>query len=125
MGYISFNLYIDLIRRCPFDENMVDEIWIVQTTLPGDWIEPLIGDWSSKIVQLGLASCIQRSRITSVYKWENSVQSSEEWKIQIKTSKNNVDELVKYVTSNHPYEIPEITFWLCSASEEYTRWIEE
>lgn len=104
---------------------MGSEIWIIQTTLPGDWIEPVVGDWSSKIVQLGLAACIQRSRITSVYKWNNSLESSKEWKIQIKTSKNNIDELVKYITSNHPYENPEVNFWLSSSTKEYTRWVEE
>ena len=104
---------------------MGDEIWIIQTTLPGDWIEPVVGEWTSKIVQLNLAACIHRSRITSVYKWTNSLESSEEWKIQIKTSKNNIDELVKYITSNHPYETPDVTFWLSSSTKEYIRWVEE
>jgi len=103
---------------------MGDEIWIIETTLPGDWIEPVVGDWSSQIVQIGLAACIQRSRITSVYKWENSLQSSDEWKIQIKTSTNKKNELVKYITSNHPYDIPEVNIWKASSTKEYTKWVE-
>ena len=103
---------------------MGDEIWIIETTLPGDWIEPVVGDWSSQIVQIGLAACIQRSRITSVYRWENSLQSSDEWKIQIKTSTNKKNELVKYITSNHPYDIPEVNIWKASSTKEYTKWVE-
>lgn len=103
---------------------MGDEIWIIETTLPGDWIEAVVGDWSSQIVQIGLAACIQRSRITSVYRWENSLQSSDEWKIQIKTSTNKKNELVKYITSNHPYDIPEVNIWKASSTNEYTKWVE-
>ena len=103
---------------------MGDEIWIIETTLPGDWIEAVVGDWSSQIVQIGLAACIQRSRITSVYKWENSLQSSDEWKIQLKTSTNKKNELVKYITSNHPYDIPEVNIWKASSTKEYTKWVE-
>jgi len=56
-------------------------IWVVQTTLPGNWIEAIVGAWSAALVENGLAACVQRDLITSVYSWEGATQSSEEWRL--------------------------------------------
>ena len=100
-------------------------IWLVQTTLPDDMIEPIIGSWSTYFVESGLTKCVQRSMITSIYEWENSIHNSKEWKIQMKVTNNNKDNLIKLIRDKHPYEIPQVISWKVETTTDYARWIEE
>ena len=104
---------------------MDETIWLLQTTLPGDMIEPIIGAWSTYFVDTGLTKCIQRSMVTSIYEWENSIHNSKEWKIQMKVTNNNKDNLIKLIRDKHPYEIPQIISWKVETTADYARWIEE
>ena len=104
---------------------MDETIWLIQTTLPGDMIEPIIGAWSTHFVDAGLTKCIQRTMITSIYEWENSIHNSKEWKIQMKVTNNNKDNLIKLIIDKHPYEIPQIISWKVETTADYARWIEE
>ena len=97
---------------------------IIQTTLPGDWIEPMVGEWSSSLIQDGNAACVQRSKITSVYEWDGSLESSEEWRIQIKTHPQKLEALIHSIMAAHPYEIPEITSWIAETTSDYASWVE-
>ena len=103
---------------------MVEGIWIVQTTLPGDWLEPHVGEWSSSLVQAGLAACVQRNRVTSVFLWDGAMESSEEWRVQIKTSGTKKDELVEAILNEHPYETPQIASWEAETTTDYAGWVE-
>ena len=103
---------------------MVDTICIIQTTLPGEWTEPLVGDWTSSLVRDGIAACVQSSRITSVCRWKDSLESSEEWKIQLKTSTHNKDRLVDAILANHPFDTPQIISWAAETTSDYASWVE-
>lgn len=103
---------------------MAESIWVVQTTLPGDWLEPHVGAWSSSLVEAGLAACVQRNRVTSVYRWEGAMESSEEWRVHIKTSREKKDELVETILNDHPYETPEIAAWETETITDYAGWVE-
>ena len=103
---------------------MAENIWVVQTTLPGDWLEPHVGAWSSSLVEAGLAACVQRNRVTSVYRWEGDMESSGEWRVQIKTSGAKKDELVEAILNDHPYETPEIAAWETETITDYAGWVE-
>lgn len=103
---------------------MGNSIWVVQTTLPGDWLEPQVGQWAASLVEADLAACIQRDHVTSVYRWEGSVQDSEEWRIQIKTSQSKKKELVKTILANHPYDTPQIAAWKAESTRDYAGWVE-
>ena len=96
-------------------------IWVVQTTLPGDWIEAIVGAWSAALVENGLAACVQRDLITSVYSWEGATQSSEEWRLEIKTSAENKEALIEAILADHPYDTPQIA--ACSTSG-YSYWVQ-
>ncbi len=103
---------------------MAENIWVVQTTLPGDWPEPHVGGWSSSLVEAGLAACVQRNRVTSVYRWEGDMESSGEWRVQIKTSGAKKDELVEAILNDHPYETPQIVAWEVETTTDYVGWVE-
>ncbi len=103
---------------------MNDPVWVVQTTLPGEWFEAEVGKWSAELVEGGLAACVQRDRITSVYSWGGSTQSEEEWRLEIKTSQANKDRMIEEILLNHPYETPQIVAWEASSTPGYSDWVQ-
>ena len=102
---------------------MPTQISIVQTTLPGSWIEPEVGSFSQLMIGAG-AACVQHSKIQSTYKWEGQIQSSEEWKLQIKVQQNSLEPLLTALRKNHPYALPQIVHWLAESTAEYIDWVE-
>ena len=101
---------------------MDEEVCIVQTTLPGEWDEPMVGEWSSNLVGDNLAACIQRSRVTSVYRWEGNLESTEEWRVQLKTSVGKKDDLITEILSRHPYDTPQLVSWIADSTSDYASW---
>ncbi len=59
----------------------MSQVFLVKTTLPGDWIEAFVGEFKHKALLAG-AACAEHQRVTSMYSWEGVVQSSEEWSVQ-------------------------------------------
>ena len=100
-------------------------MWLGQTALPGNMIEPMIGDWSTDFVRDGLTKCVQRSRINSIYEWGKNIHNSEEWRLQMKVTNNNKDILIKLIKEKHPYDLPQIIYWKVEATSDYARWVEE
>ena len=103
---------------------MSNAVWIVQTSLPGEWIEAEVGIWSAELVEGGLAACVQRDRITSVYSWEGSTESTEEWRVEIKTSQSKKDRLIEEILDSHPYEPPQIVAWEAISTPGYSDWVQ-
>jgi len=99
-------------------------IWVVQTTLPGEWNEAIVGAWSAALVEKDLAACVQRDLITSVYSWEGATQSSEEWRLEIKTSAENKEGLIEAILIDHPYDTPQIAAWEASSTSGYSYWVQ-
>ncbi len=61
------------------------------------------------IVESGLAACVQiLPPMTSVYVWEGKVQKEQENLMLIKTLPEKYDELERFITENHSYDVPEI-----------------
>ena len=103
---------------------MSNTVWVVQTSLPGEWIEAEVGAWSAELVEGGLAACVQRDCITSVYSWEGSTESIEEWRVEIKTSQSKKDRLIEKILDNHPYETPQIVAWEAISTPGYSDWVQ-
>ncbi len=102
---------------------MTGQVTVIQTTLPGTWIEAEVGAFAQLILEAG-GSCVQHAPIRSTYQWDGKIESDEEWRIQIKTSASSFETIVKVLKQNHPYEVPQIIHWLAEATEEYANWIE-
>lgn len=62
--------------------------------------------------------------LTSVYRWNNTIERSEEYGLTIKTTRELMSEVEQAVTSQHPYEVPEL-IWIeahCTGNT-YEEWI--
>ena len=79
---------------------METAVWVVQTTLPGDWSEAMVGEWCFDLVDAGLMACAHHSKIRSTYRWEGAIQSDPEWRIQCKTSETSKQSLIDEIHSN-------------------------
>ena len=78
------------------------------------------------ILDKKLAACIQRCEIKSSYIWNGKIEEALEFKLEIKTVKNRVKELIEIVKSIHNYEVPEILVLpIIDGNEDYFNWIDE
>jgi len=103
---------------------MNKSIGVVKTTLPGEWNDLECGSWCHNIIEKGLAACSNRHKITSLFKWEKSIQSTDEWQIDFKTSLTLVKKLISTINEAHPYDIPMIISSSVDAEPPYVEWVE-
>lgn len=79
------------------------------------------------MIEAKLAACAQISGpIDSVYRWQDRVERSSEFRIAIKFPADKAERLEAWIHENHPYETPQ---WVaCAAdrvSEKYLKWTME
>lgn len=78
------------------------------------------------LVEDRLVACTNMFPMTSVYKWEGSVQEDSEVAIICKTRTEKVPEVIARVKEMHSYEIPCITSWSIGAAHlEYLDWVKK
>ncbi|XP_056011714.1 protein CutA homolog isoform X2 [Ostrea edulis] len=46
--------------------------------------------------------------LISVYEWEGKINEDPELLLKIKTATSKVDDVIKYVRENHPYDVAEV-----------------
>lgn len=82
---------------------------------------------SRKIVDANLAACVQiLPPMTSVYVWEGQVQKEQENLLLIKTLPEKYDELERFITENHSYDVPEIiAIEAATAAKPYLFWLQQ
>jgi periplasmic divalent cation tolerance protein len=76
-------------------------------------------------VERRLAACAQIvGPITSVYRWQGTVESATEWQVLLKTTASRVSELIEALRAEHVYEVPEIIATPIEAGDaDYLAWI--
>jgi periplasmic divalent cation tolerance protein len=102
---------------------MVDTVYVVETTLSGDLNEAEIGYWSQSMIDTKLVACVNIEKITSIYRWEDKIESIPEWKVQLFTTENSKNKVVSKIKSEHPYDIPKILCWAAESTKEYSHWV--
>ena len=71
-----------------------------------------------------LAACVQTAGPgESLYLWQGSVTTEQEWYLTLKTSMEKCGELIDWLGRQHPYELPEIICSQVEATEEYAGWL--
>lgn len=77
------------------------------------------------IVAEKLAACVQIvPGLHSVYAWEGEVQSDREVLLIIKTVREKIKPLERYILENHPYSTPEFVVLESSyVSKKYREWL--
>ncbi|MGW3660663.1 divalent-cation tolerance protein CutA [Streptomyces sp. NPDC005151] len=76
-------------------------------------------------VEARLAACAQISApVTSVYRWQNAIETTEEWQVLFKTTAERYDELEEHLRAAHDYETPEIIAMpVVRGSAGYLAWL--
>ncbi|MFJ1612099.1 MULTISPECIES: divalent-cation tolerance protein CutA [unclassified Streptomyces] len=77
------------------------------------------------VVEARLAACVQISApVTSVYRWQNAIESTEEWQLLFKTTAERYGELEAHLLAAHDYETPEvIAIPVVRGSARYLDWV--
>lgn len=82
-------------------------------------------DLAEKLVEAKLAACVQiLPQMTSVYVWEGEVQKESEHLLLIKTLPEKYDEVERFITEHHSYDVPEIVAVdVANVSPAYRKWL--
>lgn len=80
---------------------------------------------ATELVDRRLAACVQISGpITSVYRWEGAVETSQEWLCTAKTTAEHWPAIEALVGELHPYDTPElIATRIERAAPAYEAWL--
>jgi periplasmic divalent cation tolerance protein len=80
---------------------------------------------AAELVDHRLAACVQISGpITSFYRWEGKLETSQEWLLTIKTTEDRFDEVDQTIRKIHLYDVPEILATpVITGSEKYLTWV--
>lgn len=79
------------------------------------------------LVTKRLAACVSIvASVTSIYRWQDKLETTEEQLLLIKTSPARYTELEQAILSVHPYELPEIiAVPIKRGLPAYLHWIDE
>lgn len=79
-----------------------------------------------ELVHLRLVACAQSSGpVTSAYRWQGLIETSEEYVLTLKTRRDLFDQVATELRSMHTYETPEIlAFEVAAGSADYLKWLE-
>ena len=78
------------------------------------------------LINKGLAACVNiLPGLTSVYRWQNKIDSAQEHLLLIKTRQDRYAEVETVIGQIHPYELPEvIAVSVEQGLPEYLQWID-
>ena len=82
---------------------------------------------ASELVKHKLAACAQISQpITSVYRWEGRIESSEEFRLTIKTAESLYSKVEAMIKQHHNYDVPQlVAVSMDQISDDYLAWFTE
>ena len=86
---------------------MTDDLCEVIITAPDQgWLI----DLCRQLVDARLASSAHVVHpVTSIYRWEGAIHETTEARAFLRSRRTLVDHIVSYVTSRHPYEVPNVS----------------
>lgn len=102
---------------------MTDYIQVVTTTGRKEDAEAI----ARRLVEDRLAACVQiLGPITSTYRWEGKIETSQEWQCCAKSRQTLFDEVERAIRRLHPYDVPEIlAVPILAGSRSYLSWLDE
>ncbi|MEE8390050.1 MAG: divalent-cation tolerance protein CutA [Anaerolineae bacterium] len=81
---------------------------------------------ANTLVEKRLAGCVQIiGPITSTYRWQEKVETAEEWLCIIKSRQDLYQAIEKAILEAHPYDVPEIlAVPVATGSKDYLKWLD-
>jgi periplasmic divalent cation tolerance protein len=78
------------------------------------------------LVEGRVAACVNIvPGVRSVYRWQGAVESSGEWLLAIKSTRERFDALRTAIEKSHSYEVPEIVALpVVDGAANYLNWID-
>lgn len=98
----------------------MNTIILVYVTTPSSEVAQSI---AQHLLNKKLIACANIHASTSMYWWENAIQSAQESIIIAKTFEHHFEEVTKEVLSIHPYKIPCIFKLSAEAIEPFKEWM--
>lgn len=100
---------------------MSDVLQIVTTTSSREEGERI----ARELVARRLAACVQVSGpISSTYRWQGEVETSQEWTCAVKTLRSHYPQVEAAIRELHSYEVPEIlALPVAEVSAAYLAWL--
>lgn len=79
------------------------------------------------LVERRLAACVQvLGPITSTYRWQGAIETSQEWLCLAKSRSGLFDAMEKAIRQIHPYQVPEILVVpILAGTADYLAWLGE
>jgi periplasmic divalent cation tolerance protein len=101
---------------------MTDKIVVLSTCASEAEAERIAG----RLVEERLAACVTVvPGARSFYRWQGAVESSNEWLLIMKTTREQFPGLAAALEKAHSYEVPEIiALPIVEGSANYLNWIE-
>ncbi|MCB5906856.1 divalent-cation tolerance protein CutA [Streptomyces sp. SF28] len=89
--------------------------------------EPKAEELARGAIEAKVAACAQISApVTSVYRWQNAVETSQEWQVVFKTTADRYDALEAHILAAHDYDTPEIIATpVVRGAAGYLAWVAE
>lgn len=73
-----------------------------------------------------LAACVNYFPIQSIFRWEGSIEESEETALIAKTRAELVEKVIQRVKELHSYEVPCTVSWIIeNGNQDFLAWITE
>jgi periplasmic divalent cation tolerance protein len=100
---------------------MSDPIQVLTTTASREEADRI----ARTLVEERLAACVQVvGPITSTYRWQGVIETSQEWLCLAKTRRELYDEIEKAIRGAHSYQVPEIlAVPIVAGSADYLAWL--
>ena len=94
---------------------------IIVSTFPS---KQSVSSIAKLLVKKKLVACVNITKISSVYTWEEKIENRDEYLALFKTTKKNQLTLKKELKKLHPYDVPEILeINPVSINQPYLKWL--
>jgi periplasmic divalent cation tolerance protein len=82
--------------------------------------------YCSALVELRLIACAQvDGPIMSVYRWQGQMETSQEYRLTMKTCTSKLDSVLDWIRKNHSYSTPQVVIRHVDTTPDYLSWVRE
>ena len=97
--------------------------YIVVTTLSDDL--DVINRIQHKLLKDHLVSGCQVSEVNSIYWWDDKINETKEYKLEVRTLEKLFSMIESVIRENHNYRLPEISYFEIKGCYDFLNWISE